>query len=328
MKIRREIKIGVVFLLSIGLMYFGFTYLKGRNLFEKSRVFYAKYTNVKGMMSANPILINGLKVGQVTEIDFLPGDTSGLVLVKFIVNNAINIPDNSIARIETDLLGQNAISIRLGNSTKYFSSGDTIPSEIASTIQEEVSLQMLPIKKKAENLMLGLDSVIEVIRYIFNEQTRDNIRNSFESIKNTIANLESTTSSIDTFVLTQRGKFDRIISNIEMISLNIRSNNEQITNVIHNFSSLSDTLVQANIAHTIMQADRALLETSLILEKINRGEGSAGLLLNNDSLYNKLDRAANELGNLLQDMKQNPNRYVHFSVFGRKPDKAAATPKK
>lgn len=330
MKIKREAKIGIVLLLALGLMYFGFNYLKGKNLFEKTRVFYAVYSNVKGMMTANPVLVNGLKVGQVTNIDFIPGDTSGLILVSFIINKDINIPKNSVARIETDFLGQNVISIRLGNLKTYFSSGDTIPSEIATTIQEEVSLQMMPLKRKAESLMMGMDSVLEVIRFIFNEQTRENISRSFESIKNTIANLEHTTGNIDTMVLSQRGRFERIVSNVELISLNIRSNNDRITNIIQNFSSLSDTLIKANIAHTIQQADIALMETSLILEKINRGEGSAGMLLNNDSLYNKLDKAAIELGLLLEDMKLNPQRYVHFSVFGKKADKqpAEVKPKK
>jgi phospholipid/cholesterol/gamma-HCH transport system substrate-binding protein len=329
LKIKREVKIGVVLLMSLALMYFGFTYLKGRNLFEKTRYFYAVYTNVKGMMTANPITINGLKVGQVVGIDFLPNDSSARILVKFIIDNNIDIPSNSIARIESDLLGQNAINIRLGNSTRMASPGDTIASEIATTIQEEVSLQMLPVKKKAENLMLGLDSVLEVIRYIFNEETRENITRSFESIKNTIANLESTTSNIDTFVIGQRGKFERIITNVELISLNIRSNNEKISHAINNFSSLSDTLVKANLAHAIQQADRALLETADILEKVNRGEGSIGLLLNNDSLYRKLDKASLELGLLIEDMKLNPHRYVNFSVFGPRDKKQPASkPKK
>ena len=196
--------------------------------------------------------------------------------------------------------------------------GAILKSSIQGTLQEEVNMQILPMKRKAEDLMLSFDSVLTLVRTVFNANTQENLASSFESIKNTLNNLESTTFTLDTLFITQKSKLAAIFSNVESITLNIRENNNRITNVIKNFSNLSDTLAKADFARVIKNASDALSETNQVVNKINNGKGSLGLLLNNDAIYNKLDKASTELGQLLEDMKLNPKRYVHFSLFGGK----------
>ncbi|MFA5780791.1 MAG: MlaD family protein, partial [Bacteroidales bacterium] len=236
-KIKREIKVGILVVISLAFFYWGFNFLKGRNYFSSSRVFYAVYSQVNGLVEANPVVINGLKVGEVRSISFM--DNKGRVLVTFSVENDIKIGRNSIARIyNSDFLGSKAIEIILHDSISkkykyiYAENGDTLLSGIQASISEEVSAQMLPLKKKAERLMASLDSVISVIQYVFNESTRENLMRSFESIKFTIKNLEHATYNIDTLVSTQRFRLSVIFANIESITTNFKNNNSKLTNVI------------------------------------------------------------------------------------------------
>lgn len=317
MKKSKEIKIGVITVVAIAILYWGFNYLKGSNLFNKKQIYYAVYDQVNGLVNSSAVTVNGYKIGIVENISFIQGDKKGRLLVRISINNKdIEIPDNSVAKIQNDLLGTASIVIAMGNSNTMANSGDTLKSELATTLQQEVSMQMLPIKVKAESLMLSLDSVLAVVHYIFNDKTRENLSHTFESIKITIQNLEHASFSVDTLLTTQKYKLSAIVSNVESISKNIKNNNENITNILSNFSSLSDTLVKADINKTINNANEALADFNQIMQKINSGEGSLGLLINNDSLYNKLESSSSNLDLLIIDLKENPSRYVNFSLFG------------
>lgn len=319
-KIKREFKVGVLIVACLVFFYWGFNFLKGRNYLSSNRIFYAKYKQVNGLVDANYVMINGVQVGSVSHISFI--DNNGGVLVTFSVENSVKIPLNSLARIyNSDVLGSKAIEIVLGDSIVLAKSGDTLESVISPSITEEVSYQMLPLKKKAESLMASLDSSLSVIQYIFNEKTRENLKLSFESIKNTISNLEHTTYNIDTLMTTQRNRLTQIFANIESITNNFKNNNSKLTNVINNFSNISDTLTKANIVRTINKANGVLANFAEISEKINKGQGSLGLLVNNDSLYIELNKSSKDLNLLLEDLRLNPQRYMQISVFGKNPNK-------
>ncbi|MHC1706299.1 MAG: MlaD family protein [Bacteroidales bacterium] len=329
MKISREIKLGLLLIATLALFIYGFNFLKGRNLFSNDRHFFAVYKSVGGLVPSSPVFINGVKVGLVNEVYF-SNDGSNTVIVDFALNNKIPVPANSVARIySADLMGTKAIDVILGQSTVMAHSGDTLTSDVQASLGEEVNKQVLPLKNKAEALMGSIDSAITVIRYVFNENTRENLEKSFVSIKTTIENLESTTYNIDTLVSTQKGRMASILVNIESISSNIKNNNQKISEVISNFTKLSDTLVKANIGSTLSTLNTSLVKTSQIIEKIQRGEGSLGLLINDEKLYRELEKSSKDLNLLLEDMRLNPDRYVQFSVFGRNPQKNPYTePKK
>ncbi|MEI6123136.1 MAG: MlaD family protein [Bacteroidota bacterium] len=317
MKISKEIKIAVIFIASLALLYWGINFLKGKSLFNKERVYYAVYDQVNGLVNSNPVLVNGFRIGRVQNMYFHP-DNSGKIIVEFVVNNNdLQIPINSIARLySSDLLGSRAIEIKLGSSSIMAASGDTLPTFVQATLGEEVNVQFQPIKQKFENVMLSIDSVLVIIRGIFNENTQRNLEQSFESIRYTIQNLESTTYNIDTLVVTQRYRLANIIGNVESITLNIKKNNDKINNIIVNFSNISDTLAKSNISSAISNADKSLKQFADIMTKVNNGEGSLGMLINNDTLYKNLEGTSKQLNELVEDIKLNPKRYVNFSVFG------------
>jgi phospholipid/cholesterol/gamma-HCH transport system substrate-binding protein len=323
---KRQIIIGFIFLASIALLYWGINFLKGLDVFSSQRAYYAEYDNVSGLLVASPVTISGYKVGQVTNIAFKE-DQPGRLVVKFIVTEDVFIPENTVARIESaDLLGSKAIVLHLGDSRTEVKSGAYMIGEMETSLKDEVSLQMLPLKTKVESLLSSFDSALVVVQYIFSENTRDNLTKTFESIRYTIASLERASSTVDTLLRTQQHKMGNIVSNVEAITLNIKNNNEDISNIINNFSKLSDTLLMSNIQSTFDNASKTMEDLSEITRKINQGEGSMGLLLESDSIYIKLDKASKELELLLEDMRLNPDRYIHFSVFGKSSKKNQYSP--
>jgi len=314
----REFKIGLAFVVTMAAFYWGVNFLKGVDIFSNSRKIYAIYPKVDGLMRSNPVTINGLNVGKVSNISFT-NDTSKFLIVELSISHNIPIPKNSVAQIySSDLLGSKAVEIILGNSTVYVKNKDTLHSGAKASLEDQVSKQVLPLKMKAESLMGSFDTLLTVLNQVMNEGTRDNLIKSFTSIRNTINHLEVTTSTIDTIVTKQKGRMSEIITNIESITKNIKSNNQQITSAINNVSKMTDTLAAANLSKTIITTQRALQNFEQITDKINKGKGSLGLLINNDSLYYQLEGSSKNLNLFLQDLKTHPKKYVHFSVFGKK----------
>jgi phospholipid/cholesterol/gamma-HCH transport system substrate-binding protein len=318
LKISKELKVGILVTVAIGLFIYGFNFLKGKNLFSTERKFYAIYQNINGLVEANSVNINGFKVGQVRKIEFMPGNTGRILVTMAITNDNIRIPAGSVARIETDLLGSASIQLLMGQGNIYAQSGDTLKADIEEDLKKAVDRRIAPLQAKVEGLIGSIDSVVVVVQAILNEDARTNLTASFEGIRNAIGTLEKTSLRLDTLIASEKHKLSSIFTKIESISSNIAANNDKLTNVINNFSAISDTLRKAKFRETIDNANNAIGQTASIIEKINRGEGSMGMLINNDSLYKKLDKSAADLDKLLIDLRVNPERYMHFSIFGRK----------
>lgn len=319
MTLSKEVKTGIVVVVGLSLFIYGFNFLKGSNLFKNQKTIYAVYTNVDGLLESNNVQLSGLKVGLVKSINLMPDDRQGRILVTMSVEDNVNIPSDSRARIvSSDLLGTKSIRFELGTSSSLVKSGDTLVSEREDDLRAAVDKRIAPLQKKAEGLIASIDSVMIVVQEVLNKDARQNLSKSFESIKRAIATFEKTALRLDTLVYSQQYKLSSIFSKMESISSNLANNNDKITKVLTNFESISDSLAKSRIKTTINNANEALSDVSKILAKINRGEGSMGLLVNNDSLYKKLDKSANELDLLMLDLRTNPKRYVHFSLFGRK----------
>lgn len=321
----RELKIGIITIVTIVAFIWGYNYLKGKDFLHRQRTFYVVYNNVSGLMKANSVTISGLNIGQVNDIYFKNGNPNEVV-VELVISNNIGIPANSIARIySSDLLGARSVNIILGDSPIMAVSGDTLKSETQKSIQEEVNRMVQPIIRKAGSLMSSMDTVIIAVGEVFNFETRENLIRSIEGLRNTIGNLESSTGTIDTLFNSQKSKLSRIIANVESISTNLRQNNEDLSRIISNASLISDTIAKSNLSNTLKNLDQTVEHFSAVTKKIQDGKGSLGMLVNDDKLYNELETSSNQLNRLLEDIRLNPKRYVHFSVFGRS-SKKLATP--
>jgi len=305
----------LIFIIALALFIWGFSFLKGFNLFKEQRIVYAVYEQVSGLDRANPVSINGLKVGQVSDIYFEPG-FSGNIIVEITMETQIPIPRNSVALIySSDLMGSKAIDLKLGDDSLFIRNGDTLYTRVEASLKEAVNQQIAPLKLKAEELIMSIDSVVTVIKAIFNEKAKENLSNSIASIEQTFANLESASYNLDTLVAAQKTKLSQIMSNLESITTTISKNEENIDNILANFSTLSDSLAKAEIPRTFAKIDRVMGDVALIVEKINKGEGSLGMLINDEELYKDLQESAEQLHLLMEDIRINPKRYVRFSLF-------------
>jgi phospholipid/cholesterol/gamma-HCH transport system substrate-binding protein len=316
LKITREFKIGLLAAAAIFLFIWGLNFLKGKDIFSRQLIFYAIYDDVTGLIESNPVSLNGVNIGQVNRIRFMP-DGSGRILVENIIRRDVIIPDNSTSILTgMSLTGTREIIISLGDSPNLISDGDTLKSSQQASLQDEVSQLVTPIKQRADELFMQVDSVMIVFQAIFNEQTRRNIVSSFESIQNTLNNLEQTTETLDRTIDQESTRLSAILYNAESISTNLKNNNELISNVIQNFSSISDSIAAANLQQTLAHTEESLASLNAILEKVNKGEGSLGLLVNDEELYNNMQLSSKQLEMLLEDIRKNPGSYINISVFG------------
>lgn len=315
MKINRELRIGVFGIVTLALFIISVNFIKGKDLFNRNRTFYAVYDATSGIQDAASVTVSGLEVGKVTNMKFL-SKNSRKVVIELTIANKVYIPSNSVARITSlDLLGTKNIEIVFSDSKIEALDGDTLLGGSQMSLSEEVNKQVAPIKLKAENLLSSLDTMVTVLQSVFNSETRKNLNSSFASIRSTLTNLESTSYNMDTLVYGQRKRLERIIFNVESITDNFRKNDENISNILSNFSLISDTLAKANLAGTLANVNSVLSKFDAITTKIDNGNGSLGLLVNDQKLYDNLNKSAAQLNALIEDMKLNPYRYVNFSVF-------------
>ena len=310
MKISNETKIGALTAIAITVLILGYSFLSGNDVFSGSNKFYAIYKSVEGLSVSKPVLVNGFQIGRVSKMKLRD---DGHTVVEFKVDKQYNVPVNTLAKlVSTDLLGGKAIVFELGTSKEFAGDEDTLRADVQGSLAE--SLQ--PIQMKAENLITKLDSSLAAINKILNPNFQKNIDRSFTSIANSLQTLEGTTKKIDNLVGSQTDHINGILSNTEAVSLNLKNTTAGLTPITNNFQKFSNDLANANIKQTLDKANKAVAELQATINTINSGKGSMGLLLHNDSLYRNLQSASGNLNALFIDLKANPKRYVHFSVFG------------
>ena len=305
----KEFKIGFFAIVSILALVFGVNYLKGINILNDNRDFYAVYEDIGGLQVGSPVMVNGYKVGMVSNIDLLTEQNQNL-LVTISLDKEFDMSTNTVCKIvNQDLMGTKGIALMLGDTDELITSGDTLISGIEGSLQDEVNAQILPLKNKAEELIGSIDSVMMIVTAVLNKDTRDNLRNSLSSLDKTFELMSLTMVKVDSMIDINDERITKVVKNLESITSNLEGSNGEIKNILTNFSSLSDSLAKSDIG-------LVLQNVSDITTKINNGEGSIGLLLKDDKIYTNFEKSTRELASLLEDIKKNPSRYVNFSIIG------------
>lgn len=311
MKLRNEVKVGILVTAALAALLWGLNYLKGKDVFKSRNKFYAVYQSVDGLVASNPVFMNGFRIGIVNDITFMP-DKSGQLLVSLLIEDDIFVSRNSVARIyNSDLIGTKALRIDLGNSPEALQTGDTLAAELETGLADKVGKELTPLREKTERLIVSIDSMVNMLKKVMDPATQHNLQSG-------VAHMNNTMAAFDQMLNSDKGKLKIMLDNLASITTNLRENNQQITNILENLSAVSDTLAGEHFANTVMNAEKVMEQTQAMLVKINNGEGSLGQLVNDKSLYTNLDSTAINLDALLKDLKENPKRYVHFSVFGKK----------
>jgi phospholipid/cholesterol/gamma-HCH transport system substrate-binding protein len=292
LKLRREFILGAVGVITLLLFIWGFNYLKGKDLFKKQQRFYVVYPVIDGLIESHPVTVNGVAIGQVNRIGFHK-DRSGRVVVECLIGDYIDIPSNSIALLKSSsLIGGFEIELLLGNTPDYLQHGDTLTGEIKPLIQDELLGMIEPVKVQAVSVITRLDTLLASLNLLFNENTRSQINSGLHQL-------------------------DKSLAHIESIAANIRDHEDTIANILENFSAVSDTLASLEFSPLLKQTNETLQSLSNLLHNLEAGEGTAGMLLNNEDLYLTLEASTKQLEYLLEDIRNNPKKYFSFSVFGK-----------
>lgn len=313
MKVTNETKVGAMAAISIAILILGYNFLRGEKLLSKEKVYYAVYDKVDGMKNSSFVQLNGLTIGRVKELYL---ENNRQIIVSMVISGNLDIPKNTIARImNSGFLGDKVIRLELSDEQKFMKSGDTLVAARGVNLSEGVMKELAPVKEMAETVLTSVDSVLTLMKLTFNEKTRANIESS-------VKNLNQSSEQLNTLLKEQSVRLDKIFNNVESITNNLNKNNKEITTVLSNAAAITDSIRRSHLIQTISDAQVVVNEFSTVLEKINKGQGTLGMLVNNAQLYTHLDSTSANLNKLVIDMKLNPSRYVHFSVFGKK-DKIA-----
>lgn len=314
-KISPEIKTGVIAILTIAAFIWLYSFLKGHNLFSRTDSYTVIYENIAGLEGSSPVEINGFKAGVVNGVKLL-NDGSGKIAVDFSIIKGFRIPEGSVAEITTATLiaGMKIRMVMATDSPGFYHRGDTIPGRVAVSILDKAEQQFEPVMIKVDSLLYHLSVAMERISSIMTEEF-------VSDLAETNSNIASATGSFEVMLAETEESFPSLIEGIDRFTSMLNNNSNNIEATITNLKSISDTVAAADIYGAVINLRNNLDQTNSLLTKINNGEGSAGMVLNDDSLYLNLSESLASLNLLLTDLRENPGNYVHFSLFGRKTDK-------
>ena len=316
MKINNETKIGIMAVVGIALLVFGFNFLKGNNLFKKDKYIYAKYQDVQGLSKSNPVVINGLQIGRIENLD--GGKDMKQIVVTVSLTKEVNIPENSLAVINPNLLGSPTLEIQLGNSSTYLHPGDTLLTTLSGGAFDEALKVINPVLYEVRNAVKSLDSVLNVVTNVFDPASKNNIKNIISNLDKTTASFALSAASLQKILDTQNGALASSLNNVNSFTANLNSNNEKLNSILESAKTAAANFAAVDLKNTLDTLNIAIDNFKKGSEKINSKDGSLGLLLNDTKLYDNLESTTHKLNILLDDVRVHPKRYVNVSVFGKK----------
>lgn len=333
----REAKLGLFGLIVLAASIWGYKYLKGQNLLSDSYNFKSTYEDVTGLTISSPVLINGLPVGSVTNID-INRDNLKEMIVSYSIEKDYKIPKNAVTyQISNGLVSGKALSIKYN---KVCSGGDCAKSGeflkgdnmglIGSMMDEsEVDEYVSKISTEVNTLISDLGS----------PESKGAINETLRGLNASMANIEQLTKTSDALMKRSYSSLAKTVENMASITENLVQNNAQITSMLSNLNTITSDIKDANIGATVNSANSTLTETTKAVEqlqttladtdkmikdlnnvilKMDSGDGTLSKLLNDEQLYTNLEKTSSNLSLLLQDLRLNPKRYVNVSVFGKK----------
>jgi len=310
-KISNELKVGVIAILTILAFIYLYNYLKGKDLLSTMASYYVIYDDISGLTESSPVEISGFKAGVVQSIN-LVNDKSGRLLVELSIKKNYVIPEGSVAEITSvSLIAGMKIRILYGQGPGVYKNGDTIPGRLSPPLLTTFERDFSVIREKVNNLIDELDTAISGINDLISPDFRSDLKGS-------LSNINQTTASINEIIGTKKTDLKEAIDNFTSFSSMLASSSGKIDRTVTNLQSITDSLSASGLYESLNKLKLTLEETRELLDGMNKGKGTAGKLITSDTLYRNLSSSLESLDNLLRDLKENPKKYVHFSVFGRK----------
>jgi phospholipid/cholesterol/gamma-HCH transport system substrate-binding protein len=304
LKISLEIRTALLVLTGIILFIFGFNYLKSNDLLVRDGVYFAQYENTEGLVVGTPVTINGFQVGSVENISLLPSNTH--LVVRFRVERQYEFSKNSIAKIyESGLIGGKSLAVVPAlDGAPVAQSGDTLQSSIAPGLTQLVNDKLTPLQEKIEGMVNHADSVLMAFNNVFDTAAQAQLNQSIGHLASALSAINNISQQLEQSLQSKDGGLGKTIDNLADITTNLKQT--------------TTTLSEANLNGLIENLHQTSSNLVVITNQIQNGEGTLGQLVANDSLYKALQQTNTALQLLLDDLRMNPKRYVHFSLFGKK----------
>ena len=310
---KREVKIGIFAVAMIVAAWAGIRFLQGLDVLSRNAVYYASYDQVSGIQAASPIMLKGVKVGTVTDISLDPRRSDNVVL-QFTIKRQYRIPKDSEAKIFSDgFMGGKAIEIVYGKSSEFLEKGDTLRSVRGRDLMDMAGSELEFFKQKISQVTADLSRTLDNLNLLMEDNA--------QSINGTLRHLDAMSGDLADLLDTEKQNLASAVENLTAFSEMLGENAPRVDSMMGNLNRITTELADAGFARELSET---VGEMNLLLERIQEGDGTVGRLLNDPSLYESLNEASGNLASLLANLEQYPGRYVHFSLFGRSPEKMQA----
>jgi len=303
LRISREIKTAILVIASILLFIWGYSFLKGKDLFTDYRTFYVLYDNVEGLPASAPVTLNGLVIGKVTAITIEP---TGKLKVELQIKNDFPISKSSMVNIyEPGLIGGKQVQVVPNlQDQEQAQSGDFLNGRIVPGLTALVGEKLTPLQEKIEKMVVSADTLLRNINTVLDTKTKENLKSSLANLNATLAEFKEASKTANDMLAENKSKINNTMKNVE--------------NASANFSKISDSISKANIGQTVKKLENTLANVDKVIADVQSGKGTMGKLLKDEALYSNLTKTSKELELLLQDLRLNPTRYINVSLFGKK----------
>jgi phospholipid/cholesterol/gamma-HCH transport system substrate-binding protein len=303
LKVSREIKTAVLVIISIVLFIWGYSFLKGKNLFDNSNKLFVVYENVAGLAPSAPVTLNGLTIGKVNSISINP---DGKLLVELHITTDFPISKSSIAEIyDSGLVGGRQIAIKPNLLDKnYTVSGDYLQASSKLGLTDALAQQLEPLQAKIQELLENADVLFTNVNDVLDTQTRQNLKSSIASLNATLSEFSVASKNVNELLADNKSHLNNTLKNVDKVS--------------GNFATISDSLAKANLGQTVKNLEKTLAKVDKIMAELEQGKGTMGKLIKDETMYTNFSKTSKELELLLQDVRLHPTRYVNVSLFGKK----------
>jgi len=312
MSISKEVRIGLLVVITIVIFFIGFYFLKGANVFSNDREYYCYYANIEGLMNSANVQINGVNVGHVTHIELAANKG---VRITLSIDKSISIPEGTVANLASlDLLGTKVIKLRPGTGPVISKNRTELPTDVEGGVVDNVSAELTPRLRELKGTITSLDTTLAGINKVVGADNQRAIAGAIKNINAVSENLAALTNSLNK----ETGEISDILHNANSITGNLAKEKDTIHAILANTSSLTRQLANAPIQKTLADLQKTSSELQGIISKINTNQGSLGMLINNKDMYNNLNNSLHSMSSLLDDLQAHPKKYINVTVFGKK----------